>query len=114
MIRCFKGLSNMLAALALLLLTTSVLAQEPKPISIDGVAAAQLVATKVISPAEQKAALAYWSRRAIAAAQPMVMLAQPGSQKVDTATALPEIAEAPGSSPAGIAAPEADRAARAA
>jgi V8-like Glu-specific endopeptidase len=114
MIRCFKSLSNMLAALALLLLTTSVLAQEPKPASIDGVAAAQLVATKVISPAEQKAALAYWSRRAIAAAEPMMMLAQPGSQKVDTAAALPEIAEAPGSSPAGMAAPEADRAARAA
>ncbi len=104
----------MLAALALLFLTTSVVAQEPKPTSTDSAAAPELVATKVISPAEQKAALAYWSRRAIAAAEPVVMLAQPGAQKVDPATVLPEIAEAPGSSPAGMAAPEADRAARAA
>jgi V8-like Glu-specific endopeptidase len=91
---------------ALLSLTTSALAQQP---------ASQLVARKDVSPAEQRAALAFWTREAIAAALPMEMPSQLGPAEVD-ATALfeQEVTGPLGFVTAGAAAPGAALAAQAA
>jgi V8-like Glu-specific endopeptidase len=78
-------------------------------------AQAQLVASKVISPANQKAALAFWTRERIAAAQPMALMAQTGDAEVDAAALAQAAATGPrGFSAAGAAAPDADQMAQAA
>ena len=65
-----------------------------------------LVVAKVISPAEQKAALAFWTREAVAQAQPMAMPVQLGPPNVDE-LATTEVTGPLGSSPAGQASPAA-------
>lgn len=73
------------------------------------------VTTIVISEAEQKSALDFWTRDAIAEAQPMVMPVQFGPAEIDKAALVEQTAsEAPGSAPAGRAAPNADQVAQAA
>jgi V8-like Glu-specific endopeptidase len=75
----------------------------------------QLVVSKVISPASQRAALAFWTREAIAAAQPLEMPSQQGPGVVDAAAlSEPEVTGPPGFAPAGAAAPDADLVAQAA
>jgi hypothetical protein len=66
------------------------------------------------SPAQQKAVLAYWTREAIANAQPMTMPVDRGSPRVDEASLFesdPFVGQF-GSSPSGGAAANADRIAR--
>jgi V8-like Glu-specific endopeptidase len=114
MIQHLKALSGILVGLMLLAIATPALAQEPKPAPVAD-AASQLVATKEVSPAEQKAALAFWTHEAIAAAQPMAMPSQLGPAKVDEAAlSEPEVTGLPGFVGATAAAPGADRAAQAA
>lgn len=68
-----------------------------------------------ISQAEQEAVLAFWTREAIAAAQPMEMPSQLGPAKVDEAALLEEeVTGPPGFVAAGAAAPGADKEAQAA
>jgi V8-like Glu-specific endopeptidase len=74
-----------------------------------------LVVSKVVSPAEQRAALAMWTRAAIAAARPLETAAQVGTAQVDAvALAEPGITGPSGSATAGAAAPDAEQVARAA
>ena len=75
-------------------------------------AAASLVVKKVISPAQQKAALAFWTHAAIEAAQPMEMVSA-GPEEIDLSA--PPAATGPrGFVAGGAAAPNADEIARAA
>lgn len=76
---------------------------------------APTVTSIVISPAQQKAALDFWTRDAIAKAKPMMIALQAGSPEMDTSVS-PEGATVgrPGFSPSGFAAPDADKIARAA
>jgi len=74
-----------------------------------------LVATKVVSLAEQKATLAFWTRKATAAAQPMEMPSQLDSAEVDVAAlSEPAATGVRGFVAAGAAAPGAVLAAKAA
>lgn len=76
---------------------------------------ANLVVTKVISPAEQEAALTFWTHEAIAMAQPMEMPFQLDPIEVDEAALVEsEITGSAGFAPAGAAAPGADLVAQAA
>jgi V8-like Glu-specific endopeptidase len=109
-------MSTLVFALLLTLssMTTSALAQNPERESITG-ASSQLVVTKVISPAKQRAALALMTREVIAAAQPMELPSQLGAAEVDTAAlSQQEVTDPPAFVAAGTAAPGADRAAKAA
>ncbi len=74
------------------------------------------VVTITSTAAQQKATLAFWTRDAIANAQPMEMPSQGGSAQADEAAAFEQDAFAGqfGFSPAGAAAPNADRIAQAA
>lgn len=73
-----------------------------------------LVATKAISPAEQEAALAFWTHEAIAMAQPMEMPSQIGPAEVDEAAlVIPEVTGDAGFIAAGASAPDADLVAQA-
>ncbi|MCX7853388.1 MAG: hypothetical protein N2383_11450, partial [Caldilineales bacterium] len=68
-----------------------------------------------LSPAEQEAALAFWTRERIKAAKPMEMPKQAGPAEVDrSAQALPELEGPYGFVTSGLAAPDADRIAKAA
>lgn len=76
-----------------------------------------LVESKVISRAEQKAALAFWTREAVAAAPAMQLPVDFGAAEVDAAAlaealSAPELAGPPGFVAAGTAAPGADKAAQ--
>ena len=74
-----------------------------------------LVTAKSISPAEQKAALDFWTHEALAAAQPLEMPSQLGAVEVDAAAlAEPEASGPPIFVAAGAAAPDADKVAQAA
>jgi V8-like Glu-specific endopeptidase len=74
-----------------------------------------LVTSRVISPAEQQAALAFWTHDAIAQAQPLPMPVQLGPAEIDqTALSQPEITGEPGFAAAGLAASDADQVAQAA
>src|SRR3954465_7888556 len=92
-----RGPAGILIALALLAMTTSALAREPSHVPEAG-AASQLVVTKVISPNEQKAALAFWTRSAIAAAQPLQMQSQQGTAAIEA----PALSEPKVTGPAGF------------
>lgn len=74
-----------------------------------------LTVTKTLSPRQQAAAAAYWTRARIAAAQPIRLPIDNAQQSMDT-TAVEEAAlSGPmGSTPAGMADPDADQIARAA
>lgn len=77
------------------------------------------VTSKVISQAEQEAALAFWTREAIAAAQPLEMLSQLGPVELDTTTAAEletasEVTGPPGFVAGGRPAPDANLVAQAA
>jgi len=118
MARRLRGPAGIVVVLALLAMTTAALAREPEHLPVSG-APSQLVATKVISPAEQKAALAFWTHKAIAAAQPLVMQSQVGAPAPAPAVEEAALFETkatgtPGFAAAGAAAPDADRAAQAA
>ncbi|MCG8347751.1 MAG: trypsin-like serine protease [Chloroflexales bacterium] len=114
MIRRLTRLTSILVVFMALVGTTSVLAHESTYVPAPDVSS-QLVAHKVISPAEQQAALAFWTREALAAVQPMEMPSQQGPAEIDT-TVLPEqeVIGPPGFVAPGMAAPDADRVARAA
>lgn len=76
-----------------------------------------LVESKVISRAEQKAALAFWTREAVAAAPAMQLQADFSSAEVDAAAlaealSASELAGPPGFVAGGAAAPGADKAAQ--
>lgn len=73
------------------------------------------VTAKVITPAEQKAALAYWTRDRIAATKAMPMMVQVGKAEIDQPSlSRPESVGAPQRTAAGLAAPNAEKIARAA
>ena len=99
MARRLRGPTGIIVVLALLAMTSAALAREPEHLPQSG-AASQLFVTKVISPAEQKAALTFWTNKAIASAQPLEMKSQPG-----TAAVAPEatLSEAKVTGPAGFA-----------
>ena len=102
---------SVLLVVAFLVLSTGARAEGiGVPPTQDGV-----VVSKVVSPAEQEAALSFWTRDAIATAQPMEMPSQLGPAAVDKA-ALAEVGAigAPGMTPAGVAARDADKVAQAA
>lgn len=115
MARRLRGPTGIIVALALVAMTTSALAREPEHLPESG-AASQLVVTKVISPAEQQAALAFWTKKAIAAAKPLEMKSQPGADAVaqETALAEPKATGPAGYAPAGAPAADANRVAQAA
>src|SRR5262245_11018309 len=114
MMRRLKGSAAILVGLVLLAMTSSAWAQSPVAATDTG-AAAQLVATKVITPTEQKAALAFWSREAMAAAQPLALPVQVGPAAVDQAAPADSAAIGrPGFVAAGVAAKGSERALRAA
>jgi V8-like Glu-specific endopeptidase len=74
---------------------------------------ADLVATKVISPEEQQATIAYWTRDAIATAKPMALPAQMAPAQVDAAAlAEPAVSGPPVVVPPGAAAPDANQVAQ--
>jgi V8-like Glu-specific endopeptidase len=74
-----------------------------------------LVSTKIISPEEQRAALDFWTREAIAGASALALPAQLGPAEVDAAAqAEPAISDPPVVVPAGAAAPDATQVAQAA
>ncbi len=78
-------------------------------------AAAKLVVKKVISPAQQRAALAFWTREAISAAQPTVITADLGPAIIDEAAIARQVPTGPpGFAAAGAAAADADQVAQAA
>lgn len=73
------------------------------------------VVTKVISPAEQQAALTFWTHEAIAAAEPMPLLMQTGPAEVDLGgLEASGVTGEPGMVPGGLAAADADQIAQAA
>ncbi|MBM4467453.1 MAG: hypothetical protein FJ014_18170 [Chloroflexi bacterium] len=107
------ALFTMTVLLLVLALTLGAQAQPPEPVQRDPFNSD--VVSISISPAEQEAALAFWTREAIAAAQPMEMLVQLGPAKVNEAALLEEEATGPlGFVAAGVAAPGADKEAQAA
>lgn len=76
----------------------------PAPAAPDG-----LVVSRVISQAEQDAALAFWTRKAIASAQPMELPVQYGPAAVDvSALSLAEAFSPPGSVAAGASDPNSE------
>jgi V8-like Glu-specific endopeptidase len=98
-------ISSLVLLIALVLslgLTFSAQAQSSDP----GGAGAASVAAKVISPKEQAAALASWTRKAIASAQPMEVSALQSSAELDTAAPANQeaIVGAAGASAAGASA----------
>jgi V8-like Glu-specific endopeptidase len=100
------------AAFLPLVTLSSAMAYQPRVIAPQ---APSLVATKVISAAEQKAALAYWDRGRVAATKPMQMPVQTGKAAIDApAVDQPQVFGPPQSVGAGFAARDADRKARAA
>lgn len=100
-----------LLVVALLVLSSGVQAQTIEVQEPSG----SLVTATAISEAEQKAALDFWTREAISEAQPMVMPVEFGPAEIDKAALVEQtVSEAPGFSPAGRAAPNADREAQAA
>lgn len=73
------------------------------------------VVSKIISAAEQRSAMSFWTRKAIAAAQPMEMPSQAGDAEVDAAAIAHSAATGPrGFAAGGRPARGADAAARAA
>ena len=91
---------------------SSAMAYQPRSIATQ---APSLVATKVISAAQQKAALAYWNRERVAATKPMRMPVQTGKATIDApAMDRPQVVGPAQSVPAGFASRNADRIARAA
>jgi hypothetical protein len=112
----------LLLILALSLLSSVATAGRPaQPLNPDlsqGPALAQEpeVVTKVVSPEEQRAALTFWSRDAIAAAQPMVLPVDLGLAEIDPSAAMSknEVLGPPGFVSAGTAAPGAEKEAQAA
>lgn len=116
MVRRLSGPTGIAVVLALVAMATSALAREPAHLPESG-AASQQVVTKVISPAEQKAALAFWTRKAIAEAKPLEMKSQPGTAAVVSEEAALSEAKATGPAgyaPAGAPAADANRVAQAA
>jgi V8-like Glu-specific endopeptidase len=112
--RVFRPIRLFALLVALLSLTTSALAQQPARTPVNQ-ASSQLVARHDVSPARQRAALAFWTREAIAAASPMEMPSQLGFAEVDAAALSEQEVTGPlGSVAAGAAAPDADLAAQAA
>jgi hypothetical protein len=84
------------------------------PAAVEAQESGQVVSEK-ISRANQRAALAFWSREAMESAQPLDFMIDYGSPEVDTsALGQPEAVGAPGFAPAGFAAPGADKIAKAA
>jgi V8-like Glu-specific endopeptidase len=99
--------------IGLLSMTTSV-ARTGDFARVSGVPAEQFV-TKEISPASQKAALDFWTREALASAQPMEIPTDRGPAGVDTAAlSKQEVSGPAGSVAPAAAAPGAIEAARAA
>lgn len=99
-----------LLVVALLVLSTGVQAQTIETQGPEN----GVVMTTVISEAEQKAALSFWTHDAMAEAQPMQMPVQFGPAEIDKAAVVEQTAaEAPGYAPAGRAAPNADKEAQA-
>jgi len=99
---------------ALLSMPTFAVAQEPETAAAPGASSSELVLMKRVSPRQQEAALAFWTREAIAAAQPLEMPSEPGPAEVDTAALDLEATGPPGFVAPGAAAPGADEAAQAA
>src|SRR4030065_261720 len=64
--RAVMSILNFALLVALLSMPTFALAQEPEPTAVTG-ASPKLVVRKRVSPAQQKAALAFWTRAAMAA-----------------------------------------------
>jgi V8-like Glu-specific endopeptidase len=123
----FKRLVVLLTVLAVLCGSTPLVqAQEGEPNTVrqiflpsigtdKSINASELVVSQIISEAEQQAALKFWTREAIAAAEPMEMIAQFGPEERGAgALSEPEVDGPHSFVAAGRAAPNADRIARAA
>lgn len=112
--RILVSILSMSLLVALLSLSTSALATEPQGASA-AVSKGPLLLRKDISPAEQRAALSFWSHAALSKAQPLDMVDHSSATGVDSAALSTQQATgAPGASPAGLAAPDAVAAAQAA
>jgi V8-like Glu-specific endopeptidase len=111
--RRFKSVQIVVLLAALLVLSSSAFAQEGER-AADQVGGE--VATRVFTPARQRAALNLWTRELIAAAAPLDLPTQAGPAAIDAAVpAQPEAAVGPaGFAASGAPAPDADAVARAA
>lgn len=114
MSRKIKFASVLMLLVAAVFLTLSSRAQASS-VPEAGINPRSQVVTKVISPAEQQAALAFWTHEAIAAAEPMPMLVQTGPAEVDLGgLEAGGVTGEPGMVPGGFAAADADQIAQAA
>ncbi|MFZ6028577.1 MAG: trypsin-like serine peptidase [Chloroflexota bacterium] len=80
---------------------------------INASAQEDVVQSKTVSPQEQDAALSFWTREAIAEAEPMGLMVQKGPAEIEAESALPKTGNDPVAfSPAGFAAADAETVAR--
>ena len=91
-------------------LVSSAAVAQPTPAA--NPAAQGAVVSKVITPAQQAAALKYWTRDRVAAAKPMSLMVDTGAPQPAAAVEDEAAAGAPGFAPAGAAAPGAAKIAR--
>ncbi len=107
-----KVLVWMSAMLLPIMTLSSAMAYENRATNVN---APSQVTAKVITPAEQKAALAYWTPNRVAAAKALPMMVQAGKAQVDQPSlSRPEVVGQPQRTAAGVAAPNAEKIARAA
>lgn len=114
MYRAMKIVS-VIALLAVVLQSGASAQARTNPAQQPGTSKDGLVVSITSSPEQQKAALAFWTRQAIAGTRPMDMPSQAGPAAVDKdALAKQDTVGEFGFAPAGAAAPDADRKAQAA